>query len=139
MKIYTKFDRPENVKEENSGEIKVEKAGYIKPKIQIENMIEAGTRLNESRKEQFDFPPGEEIDESYFDKTRSPNYDLADATEDLRDLTEKAEDFKAEKKALSIDKAKRDREAEITKRTKAAIAEGKNTDPEGDEPEKPET
>ena len=58
-----------------------EQAGYIPPQIQIENMILAGERLNQSRKEMFDFASEEEIDEDAFDPTRRGNFDLADASQ----------------------------------------------------------
>ena len=58
-----------------------EQAGYISPKQQIEQMILAGRRLDDSRKEQFDFSSEEEIDEDLYDPTRSGNFDLADATQ----------------------------------------------------------
>ena len=58
-----------------------EQAGYIPPQIQIENMILAGERLNQSRKEQYDFASADEIDEDAYDPTRSGNFDLADATQ----------------------------------------------------------
>nr|WAE43910.1 MAG: hypothetical protein [Microviridae sp.] len=67
--------------EVNSGEVITEQAGYIPPKVQIENMILAGQRLAESRG-QYDWPDGEEIDENASDPTRSPNYDIADAFQD---------------------------------------------------------
>lgn len=59
---------------------KTEQAGYIPPQEQIENMILAGERLNQSRKEQYDFASADEIDEDAYDPTRSGNFDLADAT-----------------------------------------------------------
>ena len=58
-----------------------EQAGYIPPQIQIENMILAGERLNQSRKEQYDFASADEIDEDAYDPTRSGNFDLADASQ----------------------------------------------------------
>lgn len=38
-------------------------SGYIPPMIQIENMINAGQRLNDYRRELYDFPDGEVDDE----------------------------------------------------------------------------
>ena len=58
-----------------------EQAGYIPPQIQIENMILAGERLNQSRKELYDFTSPDEIDEDAFDPTRRGNFDLADASQ----------------------------------------------------------
>lgn len=72
-----RFKTPPEV---NSGETLVETAGYISAQKRIENMILAGQRLVDYRKGQFDFPDGQ-IDESFQDPTRSPNFDLADATQ----------------------------------------------------------
>ena len=58
-----------------------EQAGYIPPQIQIENMILAGERLNQTRKEMYDFPSADEIDEDAYDPTRRANFDLADASQ----------------------------------------------------------
>lgn len=71
-----RFKTPPEV---NSGETLVEKAGYEPAKIKIENMILAGQRLSDYRKSQYDFEG--EIDEDFIDPTRSPNFDLADATQ----------------------------------------------------------
>ena len=61
-------------------ESETEQAGYIPPKVQIENMILAGQRLDHARS-QYDFESEEDIDEDLYDPTRSGNYDLADATQ----------------------------------------------------------
>ena len=58
-----------------------EQAGYIPPQIQIENMILAGERLNQTRKEMYDFSSPDEIDEDAYDPTRRANFDLADASQ----------------------------------------------------------
>ena len=42
---------------------KTEQAGYIPPQIQIENMILAGERLNQTRMDMYDFSSADEIDE----------------------------------------------------------------------------
>ena len=74
-----------------------EQAGYIPPQVQIENMMLAGQRLDQSRKAMFDFASEEEIDEDAFDPTRRGNFDLADASQmametemSLRDQARKA-------------------------------------------------
>lgn len=69
-----KYETPDSKSE-------TEQAGYIPPKQQIEQMILAGRRLDDFRKEQFDFDSEEEIDEELYDPTRSVNFDLADATQ----------------------------------------------------------
>ena len=58
-----------------------EQAGYIPPQIQIENMILAGERLNQTRKDMYDFSSPDEIDEDAYDPTRRANFDLADASQ----------------------------------------------------------
>lgn len=72
-----RFKTPPEV---NSGKTLVETAGYISAQKRIENMILAGQRLVDYRKQQFDFPDGK-IDEFYDDPTRVANFDLADATQ----------------------------------------------------------
>ena len=63
------------------GSSETEQAGYISPQRQIENMILAGRRLDQFRKDQFDFESEDEIDEELSDPTRSGNFDMADATQ----------------------------------------------------------
>ena len=82
-----------------SDEIVTEQAGYIPPKIQIENMILAGQRLNMSRLEQYDFTSEAEIDEDAVDPTRSGNFDLSDASQLSYEATQRLNDAaKASKK-----------------------------------------
>jgi len=64
-------------KEANHGKRMVETAGYIPAQKRIEQIMQAGQRLMDYRKEQFDF--WEQIDESFHDPTRDPNFDMADA------------------------------------------------------------
>lgn len=64
--------------EQNSGEIKIEKAGYIPAKKRIENLMLAGQQLLMSRSSQFDFPDGE-IDENFYDPTRKKGLDMGEA------------------------------------------------------------
>lgn len=74
-------DRYRTPPEINNGETLVETAGYIPAQKKIENMILAGQRLVDYRKSQnYDFADGK-IDEDFMDPTRSPNFDLADATQ----------------------------------------------------------
>ncbi len=80
MEFQTRWNRQKTSPEKNSGEILTETAGYIPPKIKIEQLILAGKQLKEFRSHQFDFPDGSEIDESYNDVTRKKNLDLAEAS-----------------------------------------------------------
>jgi hypothetical protein len=77
--VYTRFKRPEKKLTQNSGELKVEKAGYIPIKKQIQSLIDAGRRLDDARRESYDFGDDDEIDYEYSDPTRDSNFDLSDA------------------------------------------------------------
>ena len=56
MNFATHYKPNKCTPESNSGEIKVETAGYIPAQKRIENLINAGQRLKEFRESQFDFP-----------------------------------------------------------------------------------
>lgn len=80
------FNTPYSMKQKtspevNSGEIKVDKLGYLPAKKRIENMMLAGQRLKDYRQSQYDFPDGK-IDVNFVDPTRQPGYDMADAFQD---------------------------------------------------------
>ena len=79
-----------------------EQAGYIPPQIQIENMILAGERLNQTRKEMYDFSSPDEIDEDAYDPTRRGNFDLADASQMAMETEMALRD-----QALEADKARK--------------------------------
>ena len=79
MQFQTKYTHEKSPGEVNLGKNLVEKAGYIPAQARIENMILAGQRLVEHRKEMYDFSDGQDIDETFSDPTRSKNYDMSDA------------------------------------------------------------
>ena len=79
MLFQTKYTHEKSPGEVNLGKNLVEKAGYIPAQARIENMILAGQRLIEHRKELYDFSDGKDIDENFTDPTRSKNYDMSDA------------------------------------------------------------
>lgn len=81
MEIQTCFTHKSTPPEKNSGVCGVDRLGYVSAQKRIENMIIAGQRLIQARREEFDFPPDVEIDESFIDPTRSLNFDPADATQ----------------------------------------------------------
>lgn len=73
-----KFD-----KEPGRGPRITEQAGYIPVDIQVKNMILAGQRLGEYRREAYDFESGVDVpDDVDIDPTRSPYFDLADGTQE---------------------------------------------------------
>jgi len=79
----------------------VEIAGYIPAKQRIENIMLAGKRLAEARSELYDFKPGEEIDENFSDPTRSPNFDMADASQINLALEQKKRSVKKQETSIS--------------------------------------
>jgi len=79
MLFQTRYNHVKSPGEANFGKRLVEKAGYIPAKDRIENMILAGQRLIEHRMSMYDFDSNKELDENYFDPTRSKNFDMADA------------------------------------------------------------
>lgn len=111
-KFYTEYDRPPSDAEVGSPISKTETA-YVPPDIQIDEMIRAGERLGQSRKEMYDFAPGEE-DDGYVDPTRSPGFDFADASMLERSarasLRQQKQAAEAEKKstAAAVDKKAED-------------------------------
>lgn len=79
MIFQTHYTHTKSPGETNLGKRLVEKAGYIPAKDRIENMILAGQRLIEHRMSMYDFDSNKELDESFYDPTRSKNFDMADA------------------------------------------------------------
>ena len=76
-----------------------EQSGYVSPQKQIENMMLAGQRLDIARREMYDFGDESEIDEDLYDPTRSNNYDLSDASQDLLEIESNIKRHKASPKA----------------------------------------
>uniref|UniRef100_UPI0040576EE8 hypothetical protein n=1 Tax=Candidatus Electrothrix sp. TaxID=2170559 RepID=UPI0040576EE8 len=103
MTIYSTKNKPKRTAEHNSGELKVETAGYRTGTQQINALIDAGARLIDQRKnpQMYDFIEGEKP----YDKRipdRSPNFDLVDA-HDI--LTETSQNLENQKKASEEKKA----------------------------------
>lgn len=92
-------------KEELSSKTVVETAGYVSAERRIMSLIRAGQQLDSFRKEQFDFADGQEIDENFYDPTREPGYDLADASMALNDLNNKQQAKELEKASQTAQEA----------------------------------
>lgn len=108
---YDNYNRPEVKYEKPYGKNPVEPGASLPVRVQIEQMIGAGRKLNESRANQFDFDEGAEVpDDVQPDPTRNPEFDLADATQiakatahNLREQAKSAKSAKAEEEnAASI-------------------------------------
>lgn len=109
VEVYSHFKRPKDVKEINSGEQITETAGYIPADVQIQDMIAAGMRLGEYRREMYDFDANEKIPEDFMDPTRVPGVDVVDVERagivvnekiaEAQKLLKKAEEEKADLKA----------------------------------------
>ena len=111
VEVYSHFKRPKDVKEINSGEQITETAGYIPADVQIQDMIAAGMRLGEYRREMYDFDDNEEVPEDFMDPTRIPGVDVVDVERagiavnakiaEAQELLRKAEEEKA---AIPVEK-----------------------------------
>ena len=88
-----------------TSDTQTEQSGYVDPKRQIEDMILAGRRLDEARKNQYDFPSGEDIDEDLYDPTRSGNFDLSDASQMQFEAAERIKADKALKASQTAQNA----------------------------------
>lgn len=98
--VFDNYNRPDVKNEPGGGKLLTESAGYIPIRVQVENMILAGERLGEYRREKYDFGEGEEVpDDVEPDPTRSPSFDLADGTRLERETTKALERQAAEAKA----------------------------------------
>ena len=84
MDRNTVVTRKRNYEKIDSSSI-TEQSGYIPPERQIQDMMNAGRRLQEYRMSQYDFASPDDIDESLSDPTRSANFDLADASQQAYD------------------------------------------------------
>lgn len=79
-KVFGWENPPETKGEEMNPISIVETAGYLPADVQIEQLIDAGKRLGEYRKDMYDMEAGEDIDDVAIDPTRSGAFDLADGT-----------------------------------------------------------
>ena len=93
MKKYNTWETevdPADYLEKNDGTTMTEQS-YIPPNIQIAQMIEAGQNLDAYRKELYDFTDEDpDLIEDYYDPTREPGYDMADASQALVELAKRA-------------------------------------------------
>ena len=100
MKINTPYDKNRiRSKPEKAGtETLVETRGYRSTKQQVAEYMAAGQQLQDYRNQMYDFPDANKIDEDYYDPTRDPGYDPADATTNLRAVEKRLRDQAKSKK-----------------------------------------
>jgi len=105
--VFDQFNPPPYDGAVMGGETLVESEGYIPAERQIENMLIAGERLVAGRKEAnaYDYAPGDPIEGEIDIRTRRPNYDMADASQDLMEVNAR---LASQKEAA--DKAKKEAE-----------------------------
>ena len=84
MDRNTVVTRKRNYEKIDSSSI-TEQSGYIPPERQIQDMMNAGRRLQEYRMSQYDFASPDDIDEDAYDPTRTGNFDMADASQQAYD------------------------------------------------------
>lgn len=105
--VYNHFKRPPKVlKDWTKEKSMTEKSGYVPQNVRVENLILAGQRLAKARDELYDTIKEVDIDEVPLDPTRLPGYDMADASQSLYALQQRANEAKIAKKAaeaLKID------------------------------------
>nr|WAE43495.1 MAG: hypothetical protein [Microviridae sp.] len=105
--IYDQFTTPPVlIPEVNKEPSMVETAGYISSQQQIENLINAGQRLDDYRKMQYDSDQEGYDEDTSFDVTRSANFDMADASQLSLNLKAKKKAFDEEQKILEAERLK---------------------------------
>ena len=111
--IYDFQNLPPSDPEKNDGELVVEIGSYISAKKQIESFIQSGKNLQAARQGRYDFEG--EVDEDFTDPTRSPGFDMADASQLLMqaeaNISEARKMAAANAKAIGESKAKSENKA----------------------------
>jgi len=105
MEFNTPYNRKQSPGEKPGKERIVETTGYRSTKQQVAEYMAAGLQLQNYRNEMYDFESEEKVDEDYEDRTRSPGYDPADATQDLRNAEKRL------KQQAAVQKEKQNRES----------------------------
>jgi len=98
-KFKTQYNATPAKPEPPTGIGKVEKAGYMPAKKIIEQMVMAGMRLKAYREDSYDLGPEDEDDGESIDPTRSPGFDLADASQIAMELNRRKREASRSKEA----------------------------------------
>jgi len=89
MQYFTKDVRPPKEWEVNEELSRTETAGYRPAEVIIGEMIMAGQRLVDYRKQRYEFGFDEKVPEGYYDPTRSPGVDMGTLSQIGRSLSGK--------------------------------------------------
>lgn len=79
MTFPTNYNRPKAKLEEISSKSKVVKTGYVPLDVKIQEMMNAGRQLVDSRRLMYDSTKG--VTSLAYNPTRSPHFDLAEASQ----------------------------------------------------------
>jgi hypothetical protein len=78
---FTKDVRPNRVPEHMNPKTKTETVGALTLLQRIENVIAAGQRLTDYRRERYDLAPGEPAEKAQIDPTRAKSFGFAEAAD----------------------------------------------------------
>lgn len=94
MIFATQFKKNVKNLDAAGGEVLVQLQGYISAEQRINNLMDAGRRLIESRGSQYDWDDVDDpsLEDVNFDITRRRNYDVVDATQDVMALEQRITD-----------------------------------------------
>lgn len=119
-KVHSWFDPPPCPGEENSGELVVEREGYIPAHVEINELLAAGERLQQVRGE-YEFKAEDEVPEGYIDPYRTPNIDYVDIDRLVGTLAHNMKKEMDEKRKLEEEKAEADANAAAEAHDKEVI------------------
>lgn len=97
--LTTRYNYKPSPGEPGGGEKLVETSGYIPADVRIQELIMAGERLGDYRRESYDYGPDDEIDDLIEDPTRHPSFGLEDGSQYDREVAQRLEKQKADAKA----------------------------------------
>lgn len=89
MTFATQYDWRKDLPEIFSSDSIIDPSGYISPKQRITNLIRAGERLDQYRRELYDLQHDQEDDGIWMDEMRAPGLDYADITQIQRRAMER--------------------------------------------------
>ena len=125
-KFYSNYERPPGHSIKNSGKLIVERAGYIPPRVMIQQMVSAGQNLQAHRERMVDTYL-DDVPDDFHDPTRSPGYDLVDAGRDFQAGQEATERIIKQTRAELERKAKESKdEGRSDRRSKSSDKAGES-------------